>query len=43
MVALQGQRIRPVPLHEAIQGLKTVPLDGDNVITARQLGVELGD
>ena len=43
MVALQGQSIRPVPLHEAIQGLKTVPLDGDNVITARQLGVELGD
>src|SRR5690606_24012057 len=42
MVALQGQTIRPVPLEEAVQGLKRVPLDSDTVLTARQLGVELG-
>ena len=42
MVALQGQSIRAVPLEEAVQGLKHVPLDSDNVLTARQLGVELG-
>jgi 6-phosphofructokinase 1 len=43
MVALQGQSIVPVPLQEAVRGLKRVPLDSDNVLTARQLGVELGD
>ena len=43
MVALEGQSIRPVPLQDAVQGLKHVPLDSDNVLTARQLGVELGD
>src|SRR5690606_6426078 len=42
MVALQGQTIRPLPLEEAVQGLKRVPLDSDTVLTARQLGVELG-
>jgi ATP-dependent phosphofructokinase / diphosphate-dependent phosphofructokinase len=43
MVALQGGSIRAVPLKEAIRGLKTVPLDSDTVLTARQLGVSLGD
>ena len=42
MVALQGQTVRSVPLAEAVEGLKRVPLDGDVLITARQLGVELG-
>ena len=42
MVALQGQTVRAVPLADAVEGLKRVPLDGDVVTTARQLGVELG-
>jgi 6-phosphofructokinase 1 len=43
MVALQGQNIRPVPLADAVGQIKRVPLDSDTVITARQLGVSLGD
>lgn len=43
MVALRGQHIRPVPLSEATAGLKMVPLDGDSVLTMRQLGISLGD
>jgi ATP-dependent phosphofructokinase / diphosphate-dependent phosphofructokinase len=43
MVALQGSRIHAVPLAEAVRGLKKVPLDSDLVMTARQLGISLGD
>ena len=43
MVALQGSRIRAVPLGEAVANIKRVPLDGDLVMTARQLGISLGD
>jgi ATP-dependent phosphofructokinase / diphosphate-dependent phosphofructokinase len=43
MVALQGGSIRAVPLSEAVEGLKTVPTDSDTILTARQLGVALGD
>jgi phosphofructokinase-like protein len=43
MVALQGQAIRAVPLHDAVREIKRVPLDSDPVLTARQLGVSLGD
>jgi ATP-dependent phosphofructokinase / diphosphate-dependent phosphofructokinase len=43
MVALQGDTIRAVPLHEAIAELKRVPVDSDIVLTARQLGISLGD
>lgn len=43
MVALQGNAIRPVPLEDAVRELKRVPLDSDIVLTARQLGVSLGD
>jgi phosphofructokinase-like protein len=43
MVALQGQRIVAVPLGEAVRDLKRVPLDSDLVVTARQLGISLGD
>ncbi|HET7322582.1 MAG TPA: ATP-dependent 6-phosphofructokinase, partial [Longimicrobiaceae bacterium] len=43
MVAVRGQTIRSVPLHEAVSGLKYVPLDGDVVLTARQLGISFGD
>ncbi|CAN5616734.1 ATP-dependent 6-phosphofructokinase [soil metagenome] len=43
MVALQGQNICPVQLKDAVSGLKTVSPDSDTVMTARQLGVSLGD
>lgn len=43
MVALKGQTIQAVPLEAAVKELKRVPLDSDTIITARQLGVSLGD
>jgi 6-phosphofructokinase 1 len=43
MVALQGDRIGHVPLLDAVRDLKRVPIDGDVVRTARQLGVCLGE
>jgi 6-phosphofructokinase len=43
MVALSGQDITTRPIKDGIGFLKTVPLDGDTVQTARDLGVCLGD
>ena len=43
MVALQPPRVVAVPLAEAISKRKLVPLDGDLVRTARDLGINLGD
>lgn len=43
MVALDPPAIHAVPLGEAIARTKRVPLDGDVVMTARALGVCLGD
>lgn len=43
MVALQGSGIGPVPLEAAVKELKRVPLESDMVMTARQLGISLGD
>ena len=43
MVAFIGQQVGAVPLSEAIGRLKTVPLGGGLVRTARALGVCLGD
>ncbi len=43
MVALQPPEIRAVPLAEAVKAVKSVPLDGDLVRTARRLGVSFGD
>jgi 6-phosphofructokinase 1 len=43
MVGLQGANIRAVPLAEAIRGVKTVPSDNDLLVSARQLGISLGD
>lgn len=43
MVALQGQNVNAVPLGDAVGQIKKVPLDSDTVMTARQLGVSLGD
>lgn len=43
MVALDPPDVLAVPLVEAIAKIKTVPLDGDVIETARALGVCLGD
>lgn len=43
MVALDPPTVRTVPLSEATRRMKTVPLDGDVVSTAREMGISLGD
>lgn len=43
MVALGGQEIGTVPLSEVAGRSKRVPVDGDMVRTARELGICLGD
>ena len=43
MVALQGNRIRAVPLGDAVHEIKRVPPDSELVMTARQLGISFGD
>jgi phosphofructokinase-like protein len=43
MVALDGHRVVPVPLAEVAGRMKAVPLDGDTLATARDLGICLGD
>jgi ATP-dependent phosphofructokinase / diphosphate-dependent phosphofructokinase len=43
MVALDPPDVRYVPLVEATRRMKTVPLDGDTILTARDLGTSLGD
>ncbi|MGI9625243.1 MAG: 6-phosphofructokinase [Longimicrobiales bacterium] len=43
MVALDPPEVKAVPLGEAIDRLKTVPLDGDVVRTARAMGISFGD
>ncbi len=43
MVALDSPDVIGVPLGDAIARLKTVPVDGDEVRTARAMGICLGD
>ncbi|MDO5141741.1 MAG: ATP-dependent 6-phosphofructokinase [Eubacteriales bacterium] len=43
MVALQNDKIVPVPLAEVAGKLKTVPPDGEVVHAARALGLSMGD
>jgi ATP-dependent phosphofructokinase / diphosphate-dependent phosphofructokinase len=43
MVALDPPTVRTVPLAQAASRTKTVPLDGDIVLTAREMGLCLGD
>ena len=43
MVALDPPTVRYVPLAEAARRMKLVPLDCDTVLTARDLGICLGD
>ncbi len=42
MVALDGNDVRPVPLAEVAGRMKAVPLGGDTLATARDLGICLG-
>ena len=43
MVALDPPDVRAVPLEVATSRMKTVPLDSDTVLTARDLGISFGD
>ncbi len=43
MVALTGNQVAAIPLHQAVGRLKIVPPDGGLLRTARALGISLGD
>jgi len=43
MVALNPPTVKYVPLEEATRRMKTVPLDSDVILTARDLGICFGD
>ena len=43
MVALDPPDVRAVPLEEAIERMKAVPLDSDVIETARDIGISFGD
>lgn len=43
MVALAPPAVKLVPLADAINRMKSIPLDSDSIATARSLGVCLGD
>jgi len=43
MVGLQPPEVVYVPLEEAVREIKVVPLDGDTMKTARDLGINFGD
>ncbi len=43
MVALDPPTVNYVPLTDSIQRMKTVPLDCDTILTARDLGISFGD
>ncbi len=43
MVALDPPTVLAVPLEVATERMKTVPLDCDTVLTARELNISLGD
>ena len=43
MVALAPPKVNYVPLESSIRRMKTVPLDCDTMLTARDIGISLGD
>jgi hypothetical protein len=42
MVALRGQSVTHVPIADAVDHPKLVPIDGELVQVARAVGIELG-
>ena len=38
-MALDPPEIKAVPIEDAIEGTKFVPLDGDTIAAARELGI----
>ena len=43
MVALDPPTVLAVPIEEATERMKIVPLDSDTILTARDLGISFGD
>ena len=43
MVALRPPDMVAVPLAEAVEKMKAVPLDSDSILTARDMGISFGD
>lgn len=43
MVALMPPEVKTVPIEQAISTIKRVPVDGDVVLTARDIGISFGD
>jgi 6-phosphofructokinase 1 len=43
MVALDPPDVHAVPLSSTIKHMKSVPVDSDTVLTAREMGISLGD
>jgi 6-phosphofructokinase 1 len=43
MVALDPPTVNYIPLEDCTQRMKSVPLDCDTVLTARDLGISFGD
>ena len=43
MVALRPPKVNYIPLDVCASSTKTVPIDGDTVATARDMGIEFGD
>jgi len=42
-VALRPPDMVAVPLAEAVEKMKSVPLDSDSILTARDMGISFGD
>jgi 6-phosphofructokinase 1 len=43
MVAMDNTTVTYVPLEDAIRRMRTVPVDCDTILTARDLGICFGD
>ena len=43
LVALINSDMKPIPLEQAIKSRKKVPADSDKILTAREIGICLGD
>ena len=43
MIALRGGAILPVPLSQGVGRIRTVPVDGELIQSARAIGISFGD